>query len=310
MADDGSLQPVAELTNLFPALNPIIPIWPTNGEQFTNIIIASWPGILETFTNFQILPIVPTTVEPYTNGFLPPTTNYNYGQTFQLTADQVQRLVEGKWYAEVDYGDDKYLGNLMPMSIAQPTATITVSPVTEFPSGINITPPWNPTLSDVVIAPANNKPATVMLNGSGSDPFGFPWEYRWLNRPNVLANTAATTNQWHTGTYQIQFEASDGVVAGTEDLTLEVISPEDAVNDLGSAVEQSYVNMRTVRDLTLMLSRAKNSFAFGDARSGETQLADFQRRVRIEMMPTDSTTANWLIEGSQEIIEAVEEPGR
>jgi hypothetical protein len=311
MADNGLLQPVTALTNLIPAVNIMLATWPGNGEPLTNLIylVESWPGI-EALTNFAIVPIVSTTAETVTNSLPLVTTNYNYRQSFYLTTGQLQNLVEGKWYAEVDYGDDKYLGNLVPMSITPPTATIiAVSPVTIFSAG-ELQSPFNNDISETVIAPASNRPATVILNGSGSDPFDFLLQYRWLNGPNVVADAAATTNRWQPGAYQIQFEASDGVVAGTENLTLEVISPEDAVNDLGSVLEQSNLKIGTMRGLASRLSMAQYSFARGDARLGEIQLADFQRRVRAEMTRTDSATANWLILGAQEIIEAVEEPGR
>ncbi|MGH7953069.1 MAG: PEP-CTERM sorting domain-containing protein [Limisphaerales bacterium] len=40
---------------------------------------------------------------------------YIYSESYQLTADQVQSLLSGDWYAEMSYGGDTYLGNLTPV---------------------------------------------------------------------------------------------------------------------------------------------------------------------------------------------------
>jgi hypothetical protein len=55
----------------------------------------------------------------------PITGQYDYSQSWQLTDDQVQNLLDGNWYAEITYGDNTYLGNFT-------TATVSgVSPVPE-----------------------------------------------------------------------------------------------------------------------------------------------------------------------------------
>jgi hypothetical protein len=302
MADDGSLQPVMELTNLSLTFSPILPIWPTNGDPFTNIIIESWPPTVQPLTSFPILPIL-----PFTNNFPTPPNVYVYSQSMQLSEDQVQSLAQGKWYAEVDYGDDKYLGNLKPSFMASPTAVITVSPTTVFPSGVVPTPfSNNNTIGEVVIAPGLNKAATVALDGSEStDPFYLPLQFSWSDGTHSLAGETNVTGTWLPGTYQISLKASDGYSSGSQILMLKVISPEQAVNNLNLMVQQSYLDQRTMRALSLVLLKTQNHFVRGNTSAGVELLTHFQRQVNLQKMQTDNETVDWLIESSQEIIQAV-----
>ncbi|MGH7977370.1 MAG: PEP-CTERM sorting domain-containing protein [Limisphaerales bacterium] len=87
MENDGSLSPVLEFTNEFggPVLIPGSPAGTSSGIEGT------FPG----------------------NN--PPAGSYIYSQSWQLTSDQVQNLLAGEWYAEVDYGNDEYISNLTPV---------------------------------------------------------------------------------------------------------------------------------------------------------------------------------------------------
>lgn len=284
---DGSLLPIMELTN----------------EMATGIpFFSSDPSV-------PISPANPTGAFP---GNAPPPSgdDYSYWEYLHLTDDQVQSLAAGNWYVEVDYGDDQYLGNLTPSYMGPPRPAITASPTNVFSTGLPVWPAGS-LASGVVITPAANKPATVRLDGSGStDPFYLPLQFSWTDGTQLLGEAVTITNRFQPGTHQISLEANDGYNTGSGQFVLEVISPEDAVNELSGWVQVSYVDRRTILVLTKLLSRAQNSFAHGDARSGEALLADFQRRVRVEMMRTDSAMADWLIEGAQEVIGAVEEPSR
>jgi hypothetical protein len=254
----------------------------------------------------SFIPVMELTNELVSSFPLSAIDTYFYSQSCPLTDDQLVSLGEGKWYAEVDYGNDKYFGNFTPSSMGPPTATLTVSPVSEFPTGLNIgTTLLENSFSEIVIAPNHNGLATMILDGSEStDLFNLPLQYSWMDGPNTMANTTATTNELRTGTHQISLTVDDGFNTATEVLNLDVISPEDAVNVLAPVVEQLNLKREKMRALTSKLEKAQNAFARGDTRSGEKFLTDFQKRIRIDLMQTDSATANWLIEGAQEIIDA------
>lgn len=80
--NDGSLSPVMELTD----------------ENVNPFLSGASSGSVGTFPGNPI------------------TGQYFYSQNWQLTDDQVQNLLAGNWYAEVDYGDNTYLGNLTTVS--------------------------------------------------------------------------------------------------------------------------------------------------------------------------------------------------
>lgn len=85
--DDGSLSPLLELTNEF------VGVFPPPGS---------------------VAGISPDGVGTFPGNGSPTGPNY-YSQSWQLTDDQVQNLLAGKWYAEVDYGNDEYISNLTPV---------------------------------------------------------------------------------------------------------------------------------------------------------------------------------------------------
>ena len=226
--------------------------------------------------------------------------NY-YSQYWQLTIDQIQNLLAGKWYAKVEYGDDKYLGNLVPTNISPPQAAITVSPTTILPLELGAFPNI---LTDVLIAP--NQTATVILNGSEStDPFSLSLQFMWLDGNNFLAATATTTNSLQIGTHLISLEVNDGYNSDIAYLALEVVSLGEAAVRLDSMVEQSNLNRTKKRFLTSIVSQAENAFNRNNTVLGVRQLQNFQNQVRFQLMRTDGAMASWLIEAAQEIIDAV-----
>ncbi|MGA2279121.1 MAG: hypothetical protein ABSG80_02315 [Verrucomicrobiota bacterium] len=237
--------------------------------------------------------------------------NY-YSQSWQLTPNQIQNLQAGKWYAEVDYGDDKYIGNLTPVpsSVWPPKAVISVSPMTILPTGIGSFP--GQITTSVVVAPDNNQPATVVFDGSEStDPYYLPLQFLWQDGINFSATTATTTNEMQRGSHQISLEVNDGYNSDTAYFTLEVVSPGEAVTKLALMVQQSNLSKARKSFFALILSQARNSFDRNNTISGVNQLKMFQNQIRLQIMRTENAAANWLIEGAQEIIDAVgKQPNR
>lgn len=280
--ENNGFLPVMELTNEI--YNSIaIPIIPGSTIGTPSGIVGTFPGS--------------------GGGLISP--NY-YSQSWQLTPDQIQNLLAGKWYAEVDYGDDKYIGNLTPVpsSVWPPKAVISVSPMTIFPTGIGSFP--GQVTTSVVVTPNNNQPATVVLDGSEStDPYYLPLQFLWQNGINFSATTATTTNEWQRGSHQISLEVNDGYNSNTAYYELEVVLPGEAVTKLAMMVQQSNLSKARKSFYALILSQARNSFDRNNTVSGVNQLKMFQNQVRLQIMRNDNGTANWLIEAAQEIIEAV-----
>lgn len=268
--DDGSFTPIMELTNEF-------------------YDVSSFPSSSDSVGTF-----------PDTNSV---GENY-YSQGFQLTIDQVQNLIAGKWYAEVDYDGDQYLGNLVLItnSMSSPTAAINVSPATIFSTGIGSFP--GIVASALVIAPNNTTPATVIFDGSKStDPFYLPLQSSWQEGNVVFASTSTTTNKWITGSHQILLKTTDGFNSGAANFTLIVVTPSVAVNKLILMTDN--VSSKKKNLFTPLLLQAKSAFDRNNANLGVKQLKIFQNQVRVQLSPTSPLEANDLIKAAQDIIEAV-----
>lgn len=280
--DNDLFLPVMELTNEI--YNSVaIPIIPGS-------TVGTPSGIVGTFPGSGV-------------GLISP--NY-YSQSWQLTHDQIQNLLAGKWYAEVDYGDDKYIGNLTPVpsSVWPPKAVISVSPMTILPTATGSFP--GQVTTSVVVAPNNNQPATVAFDGSKStDPYYLPLQFLWQDGTNISATSATMTNELQRGSHQISLEVNDGYNSDTAYFALEVVLPKEAVTKLVLMVQQSNLNKARKSFFALILSQARNSFDRNNTIAGVSQLKMFQNQVRLQIMRTDNGTANWLIEGAQEIIDAV-----
>jgi hypothetical protein len=278
--DDGSFTPVMELTNEIYNVVPIFPGSPAgtvSGDDGDTV--GTFPG------------------NGVSNG-----TNY-YSQFWQLTDDQIQNLLAGKWYVEVDYGDDKYIGNITPTIVNSPQAAIAISPSTTLPLGLGTFPG---VFTGVVIAPNNNQTATVTLNGGNStDPFGLPLHFLWQDGNNYLAATKITANKFQIGTHQVTLEVNDGYNSDIANLVLEVVSPAQAVSKLYSTVEQSKLNRTRKMFLASVLSQAENAFNRNNTGLAAMQLVNFQNQVRLQIGRSDSADANLFTESAQEIIDAV-----
>jgi hypothetical protein len=249
--------------------------------------------------------------------FLP--INYKYSQSLQLTVEQIQNLLAGRWYAQVDFGSYKYMGNLVPSSIHLPQPVIAVSPLSDFSNkGGN-----------VVIA-ANNQTAKVVLDGSESNnPFYLPLQFVWMDGSDLLGATTITTNILEVGTHQIilKMNSISSVLSySTESsVTLEIITSGEAVGIVISMIDQSNLANTKKRLLTKTLLAAVtyldvNSVKL-NSRQGKLnllagssldrinmilairQLQIFQSQVR-QAAPADSTDATSFINAAQQIIDA------
>ena len=266
---DGSLQPVMELTNETSQLTFLPPVYP-----------FQFPGG-------------------------PLALRYGYLQTAQLTVDQIHNLAEGKWYAEVDYSDDQYLGNLTPANIAPPSPMVIISPSSVFPSPpANLFPGGNATAA--VISPGDNRPALVTLNGANSsDVFYLPLGFLWSEGLKPIAGTATTTLSLKPGNYAFTLEVSDSYNTNSTMAMVEVLSPVDALEELMSATAQAGLNRETTRRLLSTLQEAQMPLKRGDNISSNRKLATFQQEVNSYASQMNSLTASFLYGGAQDIIEAV-----
>jgi len=180
-----------------------------------------------------------------------------------------------------------------------PVARIIVTPLADLPGVTN----------KVVITPVCAD-ARVVLDGSqSSDVEHAPLEFEWLEGTNVLATTATSTNELPVGTHVITLNVSDGAATGTAAVTLEVVSPAQAVAVLIELVNSSDLGQRNPMALLATLRAAAAAFESCEPTPGTKQLQAFQNKVRAQIAPFDPALAAQLIQGAQEIISFAEGNG-
>ena len=97
---------------------------------------------------------------------------------------------------------------------------------------------------------------------------------------------------------------SDGATADVETMTVEIVTPSEAVGFLKSLVEDSITERRQRAPLVNWLREAEKSFERCRVEQGLRFLEMFQERVRDRIAPTKPEIATQLVDTAQAIIEA------
>ncbi|MBI3852449.1 MAG: cadherin-like domain-containing protein [Verrucomicrobia bacterium] len=197
----------------------------------------------------------------------------------------------------VDSGEATVSLKVNPVNDA-PVARATISPLAQFPG-----------LTNLVVISLNNSNATVVLDGSlSSDAEHDPLQYSWSEGTNVIATGVLATNVLDVGTHVITLAVSDGTDIGVDTVTVEVITPAQAVGILISMVDDGTLPRKNQRPLVTTLKAAAASFEDGRLQPGINQLAVFQNKVRAQVAPLDQTLADSLINAAQVIIDTLSGP--
>jgi hypothetical protein len=173
---------------------------------------------------------------------------------------------------------------------------------------VNQAPVADASATATLVSPPNGVHATVILDGSrSSDSDGDPLQYLWLSTLNaqpstVLATGAVAVVQLPVGVHPILLVVSDGLASATNAITVEVITPAQAVQRLIAHVESSW---RRSQPLLATLSAALRSIERGNSVSAINQLQAFHQKVRAQVAPSDPTLAASYIQMAQEIIEVL-----
>jgi hypothetical protein len=227
---------------------------------------------------------------------------YYFGQAWNLTTNQIHSLVTGNWYAQVDYADSNYVGNLTPRGWQ--------GPFIGFPVAYGLHSLWG-----YYAISENNRTAKVIFDGSHcQDEFYLPIQCVWSAQaagsriPFTITNLMTTNTfnvGYHTGTLQL----SDGVVGSSPiDIWFEVITAGQAVEKLIQAPPVNAISSGNRQVLVRILSAAVPEFNRGQMTQGCAQLETYERIV--ERMHLDSLTTTQLLQPAQEIINTFTEDGR
>lgn len=225
-----------------------------------------------------------------------------FDQFYTLTTNQIHSLVEGDWYAEVDFGDSNYLGNLAPQyGFANGPKAVMVFPP---PYGMNVANGYT------VISP-NNRTARFVFDGSHCvDPFYLPMQFFWngwagydVSGTPIFADTGMYAAHVFTiGSYTISLQVNDIIANGQPFyFGLQVITAGQAVNSIISDLQSSGIPEYRKRVLTHVLSTASALFNQGDMIRGCVELEVYQKMV--ESLHLDSTLTYNLTQPAQDIID-------
>ncbi len=165
----------------------------------------------------------------------------------------------------------------------------------------------------------NSRNATVLLDASrSSDPGNQPLSYSWLEGCSTFATGVLATNILSVGSHAISLVVNDGALNDTNTITVEVITPCQAVSELEVMVQATQVPRKKLRSLVEELRDACAALGHGFRSGAENhreqlrkaiqELQDFQNEVSEKDTRLDQAIAALLVATAQEIIDAISQP--
>jgi hypothetical protein len=213
-----------------------------------------------------------------------PHTNYSGADLFTFTVQDGSNAVSQLAVVSI---------TVLPINDA-PVAKIVVAPLDELPGVTNI----------VSLAPACC-PATLRLDASQStDAEHDALTYLWLAGTNVLSTDVTATNRFQPGTHEITLVVSDGSESGTETVTVEIITPAEAVAFLKTLVEEGFAEPRTQVPLVNWLRQAGAAFETCQVEQGVRFLEMFKERVESRLASDHPELAASLVATARAIMAA------
>jgi len=156
----------------------------------------------------------------------------------------------------------------------------------------------------MVISP-NNATSTVVLDGSrSSDMDGDALQYHWYETgvTNPVATGVVAVVVLPLGAHSLELVVNDGLATDTNVITVEVLTPSQAVERLAAVVRE---DVSRAQPLIVTLSAALAAIDRSNPTAAINQLMTFQNKVRAQVVPLDSALAETLIRAAQDIIDSL-----
>jgi hypothetical protein len=184
---------------------------------------------------------------------------------------------------------------VLPVTNHAPIAKISVSPLAQFPG-----------IDELLVIAGSGRNASVSLDASQStDADNDPLQFQWFDGEDLLASGSDANVTLSVGSHTITLLANDGKATGADEVTLEVISPADAVQLLIALVENSSLPGNRKNPLLASLRAASGSFDRGHSGPGVNQLQAFQHKLSAQVARINPALANEFDDIAQEIIDSL-----
>lgn len=152
-----------------------------------------------------------------------------------------------------------------------------------------------------------NERAVVVLDGSRSfDPDGQSLRYVWLENGTPIGHGVLSTNLLTVGTHGITLQVDDGRETNMHSLTVDVITPCTAIQNLIATINKELSGVPKYRRALLAQLRVACHFADKGRRATALhQLQVFERKVRGVLSSTSPTLAEELGRAAQQVQNAL-----
>lgn len=181
------------------------------------------------------------------------------------------------------------------------TVSITVNCVTNLP------PVADASATDLLVISPNGSNAVVVLDGSrSSDPDDDPLTLTWFEGGVQIAAGAVASATLPVGEHTITLNVSDGIATDTDTITIQIVTPAEAVELLILTVDEVDLGRKNKRPLIATLKASVAAFDRGNSEAAINQLQAFQNKIRAQV--ADEDLAASLIAAAQAIIDAVQGP--
>jgi hypothetical protein len=142
----------------------------------------------------------------------------------------------------------------------------------------------------------------VRLDGSTcSDAEGDLLRYQWSIDGQVIGTSAAISRTFALGSHLVTLRVSDGSHTTTTSITVEVISPVDAVETLIALIQASDLPAQPKQRIIAILEDTLTIIPH-DLRRADTRLEKAQQKIRLALRREDPALAGLIVDALEQII--------
>lgn len=165
-----------------------------------------------------------------------------------------------------------------------------------------------PDQTNVMVIAVDGLAMDVVLDGSlSSDEDGNVLTHLWAKNDEgaPFASGPVVTNLLEVGFHTITLVVDDGKLTDSDVVYIEVLTLEDAVDELYGVLIESEMTRKDKRPLLATLDRVWHSIIDGRYNAAAKQLRAFQQKVRAQVAGKNVETGQRMVSVAQQIIDAI-----